>query len=93
VSIVVYDGDKWSVVLDIDSVLSSQLHVASPAASPPMGVDSGSMSSTESSDGAPACSKLLHTAPLPFLDDSKRVIAAVPLHALKPMNMLLGKWC
>jgi len=92
VSIVDYDDDNWSVAADIDSVPPSRPRAPSPAASSPVAVELGSVSSTAGSDGVPACSKLLHTVPLPFLDDSERVVAVVPLRAPRPMNMLPGWW-
>ena len=100
VSIVDGDDDNWSVAVDIDCVPPSQLCVppspavsvkAAPVVPVELELGSASVSSTTSSGGAP--SKLLHTVPLPFLDDSERVIATVPLCAPRPMNMLPGWWC
>jgi hypothetical protein len=103
VSIVDYDDDNWSVAVDIDSVPPSQLCAPpSPAVSAvpvmtssPVPVELGSVSvsvgSTTSSGGAP--SKMLHTVPLPFLDDAARVVATVPLCAPRPMNVLPRWWC
>ena len=100
VSIVDGDDDNWSVAVDIDCVPPSQLCVppssavsvkAAPAVPVELELGSASVSSTTSSGAAP--SKLLHTVPLPFLDDSERVVATVPLCAPRPMNMLPGWWC
>lgn len=96
VSIVDYDDDNWSVAVDIDSVPPSQFRVPSPAvpikAPSPVEVKVASAKSSKSSSGGPP-SKFLHTVPLPFIDDSQRVVAVVPLHAPKPMNILPGWWC
>ena len=95
VSIVDFDDDNWSVAVDIDSVPPSQPRVPSPAlpVKPPTPVEakSASVKSTKGSGSPP--SRFLHTVPLPFLDDSQRVVAVVPLHAPKPMNILPGWWC
>jgi hypothetical protein len=91
------DDDNWSVVADIDSVPPSRLRPPSPAVpvkSPSpivVVVELDSVSSITSSGVAP--SQLLHTVPLPFLDDSERVVATVPLRAPKPMNILPEWWC
>ena len=96
VSIADYEDDNWSVAVDIDSVPPSQFRAPSPAvpAKAPsqvaMAVEMGSVGSTTGSGGAP--SKLLYTVPLPFID-SARVVAAVPLCAPKPMNILPRWWC
>lgn len=98
-SIVDYDDDNWSVAADIDSVPPSQLRAPSPSPPPPVRVSAplpvevelGAVEPTTGS-GSPA-SKFLHTVPLPFIDDSQRVVVTVPLHAPKPMNILPGWWC
>lgn len=65
--IVDYEGDDYSVAIDIDSVPPSQLCMPSPRHGAfPVAVELGPDSSTSSNDGAP--SMLLHTVPLPFID-------------------------
>ena len=83
-SIVDYDDDNWSRAVHIDSVPPSQLGV------PSLQILGGRVGFCEFDCTQRRCSKLLHTNPLPFLDDSESVIAAVPLRDPKPMNMLPG---
>jgi len=72
------------------SIVSHRRSAACPLLWAPslVGVEFGSFKSSTGSGGAP--SKLLYTT---FIDDSQRVVAAVPFRAPKPLNMLPGWWC
>ena len=94
-SIVDYEDDNYSVAIDIYGAPPSQSRVPSSTAVPinapsPMDVKSGSDKSAKGTGSQP--SMFLQTAPKPFIDKFQRVVAAVPGHAPKPMNILPDWW-
>ena len=95
-SIVDYDDDDEYVAIDITGVPPLQSRGPLPPQFPskllPRWKSNWALSSQRKAPVAnPA--DFLTPFPRPFIDDSPHVVAAVPLHAPKPMTILPGWWC
>ena len=79
--IVDYEDDGPSVAINIDSPTFSALHAVSCHGAFPVAVELGPDSSTSGNGGA--TSMLLHTVPLPFMNDPEASSLSISINAFR----------